>query len=72
MSTDKLLALHRFAAQWHGGEERQGYRILRRSETALRRRGILDPIRAPLSPRARGYLGHLTRKWAGCPRMRWF
>lgn len=72
MSTDKLLALYHFSSQWHGGQSSQGYRILSRVKRRLRARGITDPSRERLSPRARGYYGHLCRKWRGCPRMRWF
>ena len=72
MSTDKLLALHRFAAQWHGGQDSQGYRILSRTSMRLRARGISHPLDTKLPPRAAGIYGGLTVKWIGRARMRWF
>jgi hypothetical protein len=65
MSTDKLLALYRFAAQWHSGQDSQGYRILCRAGRRLRARGITDPFRVPMSHRARGIYGLLVRRYRG-------
>jgi hypothetical protein len=65
VSDDKLIALYRFAAQWHSGQHSQGYRILCLAGKRLRKRGITDPFRVPMSHRARGIYGLLVRRYRG-------